>query len=149
MENTTLDSPDHYTVGWIAAATALLDQRHGAPDGFVQHCSDKNSYTWGRMGEHNVVIASLPAGVYGTTSAATTASNLLASLPQIRIGLLVGIGGGIAQPAKGQDIRLGDVAVGQPDGVFGGVMQYDLGKAKTSGPTSRALATATLASPIT
>jgi hypothetical protein len=25
------------------------------------------------MGEHNIVVASLPAGVYGTTSAATTA----------------------------------------------------------------------------
>jgi hypothetical protein len=35
------------------------------------------------MGEHNIVIASLQAGVYGTMSAATTASNLLAPLPQI------------------------------------------------------------------
>ncbi|KAH7125082.1 ankyrin repeat protein [Dactylonectria estremocensis] len=132
-----LDSPDLYTIGWVAAlhieraaATALLDDRHGTPEGFEQHQADTNSYTWGRIGEHNIVIASLPAGGYGTTSAATTASNLLSSLPQIRIGLLVGIGGGIARPDQDRDIRLGDVVVGQPDGTAGGVIQYDLGKAK-------------------
>ena len=99
----SLDNPDLYTVGWIAAlpieraaATAMLDERHDKPSGFSQHQSDTNSYTWGRMGEHNVVIASLAAGVYEMASAAATASSLLASLPQIRIGLLVGIKGGIA-----------------------------------------------------
>ncbi|POR34530.1 Vegetative incompatibility protein HET-E-1 [Tolypocladium paradoxum] len=134
---TILGSPDLYTIGWItalpiecAAATALLDDRHNTPEGFEQHQSDTNSYTWGRMGEHNIVIASLPARVYGTTFAATTASNLLSSLPQIRIGLVVGIGGGIARPVQDRDIRLGDVVVGQPDGIAGGVVQYDLGKAK-------------------
>ncbi|KAL2819101.1 purine and uridine phosphorylase [Aspergillus granulosus] len=132
-----LDSPDLYTVGWIAAlpieraaATAMLDERHDKPSGFVQHQADKNSYTWGRIGEHNVVVASLPAGSYGTVSAATTASNLLSSLPQIRIGLLVGIGGGISRPEQGRDIRLGDVVVSQPDGTTGGVIQYDFVKAK-------------------
>jgi len=84
------------------------------------------------MGEHNIVIASLPAGLYGTTSTATTAKNLLSSLPQIRIGLLVGIGAGIAQPEQGRDIRLGDVTVSQPEGRTGGVIQYDLGKAKSN-----------------
>lgn len=133
-------SPDHYTVGWIAAlpieraaATALLNERHPEPQGFSQNPSDPNSYTWGRMGEHNIVIASLPAGVYGTTSAATTASSLLSSLPQIRIGLLVGIGGGIARPDDGMDIRLGDVVVSQPSNTNGGVVQYDLIKAKSGG----------------
>ncbi|KAK4232828.1 putative vegetative incompatibility protein, partial [Achaetomium macrosporum] len=144
MTQTTLDSPDHYTIGWIAAlpieraaATALLDERHDKPQCFSQHPSDTNSYTWGRMGEHNIVIASLPAGVYGTTSAATTASSLLSSLPQIRIGLLVGIGGGIARPEEGMDIRLGDVVVSQPDGATGGVVQYDLVKAKSGGERER------------
>jgi nucleoside phosphorylase len=63
------------------------------------------------MGGHNVVIASLPEGLYGTNSATTTASNLLSSLLEIRISLLVGIGGGISRPYSGQDIRLGDIAV--------------------------------------
>ncbi|KAF5617860.1 hypothetical protein F25303_13157 [Fusarium sp. NRRL 25303] len=141
---TRLESPDLYTIGWIAAlpieraaATALLHDRHDVPHGFDQHRSDTNSYTWGRIGEHNIVIASLPAGVYGTTSAATTASNLIHSLPHIRIGLLVGIGGGIARPDEGQDIRLGDIVVSQPDGTTGGVVQYDLGKAKANGGWER------------
>ncbi|KAF5969187.1 hypothetical protein FCOIX_11014 [Fusarium coicis] len=141
---TRLESPDLYTIGWIAAlpieraaATALLHDRHDVPHGFDQHRSDTNSYTWGRIGEHNIVIASLPAGVYGTTSAATTASNLIHSLPHIRIGLLVGIGGGIARPDEGQDIRLGDIVVSQPDGTTGGVVQYDLGKAKADGGWER------------
>ncbi|KAH7140533.1 hypothetical protein B0J13DRAFT_527257 [Dactylonectria estremocensis] len=136
---TRLDSPELYTIGWIAAlpieraaATALLDDRHDTPKRFHQPRSDPNSYTWGRVGHHNIVIASLPAGVYGTTSAATTASSLLSSVPHIRFGLLVGIGGGIARPDHGRDVRLGDVVVSQPDGTHGGVVQYDLGKAKPS-----------------
>ncbi|UPK91519.1 hypothetical protein LCI18_002454 [Fusarium solani-melongenae] len=133
-----LDSPDSYAVAWIAAlpieraaAKAMLDEEHAAPTGFARHQTDANVYTWGRVGEHNIVIASLPAGIYGTTSAATTASALLASLPSIRVGLLVGIGGGITRPDDDRDIRLGDIVVSQPDGTAGGVCQYDLTKAKT------------------
>ncbi|KAI8273740.1 hypothetical protein K4K60_010480 [Colletotrichum sp. SAR11_57] len=132
-----LDSPDSYTIAWIAAlpieraaAEAMLDEEHDKPTGFSQHQSDTNSYTWGRIGEHNIVIVSLTAGVYGLGSAAATASNLSASLPAIRVGLLVNIGGGIARPDDDYDIRLGDVVVSQPDGTTGGVCQYDLVKAK-------------------
>jgi hypothetical protein len=78
-----------------------------------------------------VVITSLAAGVYGTTQTATTALSMLSSFPQIRIGLLIGIGAGIARPDDGCDIRLGDIAVGRPGGRSGGVIQYDLGKAKS------------------
>jgi hypothetical protein len=87
-----LDSPDSYTIAWLAArpieraaAIAMLDEEHAALTGFARHQTDTNVYTWGRMGEHNIVIASLAARVYGTTSAATTASSLLASLPSIRV----------------------------------------------------------------
>lgn len=99
----------------------MLDEEHATPTGFTRHQTDANFYTWGRVGEHNVVIASLAAGAYGTTSAATTAGSLLASLPSIRVGLLVGIGGGIARPDEDYDIRLGDVIVSQPGGTTGGV----------------------------
>ena len=123
-----IDSPDSYTIAWIAAlpmeraaAEAMLDEEHAAPTAFTRHQTDTNVYTWGRVGEHNIVIASLASGVYGTTSAATTASSLLASLPSIRVGLLVGIGGGIARPDEDYDIRLGDIIVSQPCGTTGGV----------------------------
>lgn len=141
MDSTkALESGDLYTVGWIAAlpleraaATAMLDERHEKPHDFVQPRNDPNSYTWGRIGEHNVVITSLAAGVYGETSAATTAMPMLSSFPQIRIGLLVGIGAGVASPGDDRDIRLGDIAVSQPTGNTGGVIQYDLIKMKPDG----------------
>ncbi|CAG7990738.1 unnamed protein product [Penicillium salamii] len=142
--HTALDSPDSYTIGWIAAlpieraaAEAMLDEKHAAPTGFTRHQTDANVYTWGRLGEHNIVIAALASGDYGTTSAATTASSLLASLPSIRVGLMVGIGGGIARPDEDHDIRLGDVVVSQPCGTTGGVCQYDLIKAKSDDKRER------------
>ncbi|KAF7186440.1 hypothetical protein HII31_12236 [Pseudocercospora fuligena] len=126
-----------YTVGWIAAlvheraaATALLDERHDPPGELVKNRHDDNEYTWGSMGAHNVVIASLPVGEYGTNIAAAVAKSMLGSLPSIRIGLMVGIGAGIPNIDEDYDIRLGDIVVCQPQGRSGGVIQYDLVKAK-------------------
>ena len=134
-----LDSSASYTVGWIAAlaheraaALMMLDERHSKPKDFAKHPSDANSYTWGQVAEHNVVVASLPAGEYGTVSAAGTANGLRASLPHIRVGLLVGIGAGV----PGNNILLGDVVVSNPDGAHGGVVQYDLYKAKNESGSS-------------
>ncbi|KAF9873860.1 pfs domain-containing protein [Colletotrichum karsti] len=139
-----LDSPDLYTIGWIAAlpieraaAAAMLDEEHAQPEGFSRNSNDKNSYTWGRIGDHYVVIASLPAGVHGIVPANATASSLLSSLPSIRLGLLVGIGGGIPRPNGDYDIRLGDVIVSQPDGTTGGVCQYDFVKVKSGNRRER------------
>ncbi|KAJ3495974.1 hypothetical protein NLG97_g3002 [Lecanicillium saksenae] len=133
---TALVSSKSYAIGWIAAlpieraaAEAQLDARHEAPADFQQHLSDTNSYTWGRIDKHNIVITSLPAGVHGTMAAATTTFNLYMSLPTIKIALLVGIGGGIPRHLD-QDVRLGDVVVSQSKGPTGGVIQYDMGKAK-------------------
>jgi nucleoside phosphorylase len=136
----SLERGELYTVGLItalakelAAALAMLDQRHTAPNDFDKPPSDKNSYHWGRIGDHNIVIASLAAGMYGTTSAATTAIQMLSSFPNIKIGMMVGIGAGIARPMQKRDIRLGDVVVSLPEGQSGGVLQYDLMKSRVSG----------------
>ncbi len=130
MSSTSLPN-EEYTVGWIcalpleaAAATAMLDEIHEKPQRL--HSKDYNAYTLGRIGEHNVVIACLPAGVYGTNPAATVATQMLSSFESIRVGLMVGIGGGV--PSGERDIRLGDVVVSKPRGTFTGVVQYDLGK---------------------
>jgi nucleoside phosphorylase len=53
----------------------------------------------------------------------------------LRIGLIVGIGGGI--PSAAHDIRLGDVVVSYPQGTFGGVIQYDMGKVVAGGEFER------------
>lgn len=131
-----LDSSEEYTVAWIAAlsheraaAEALLDERHEKPAGFERKQGDSNAYTWGKSGMHNIVITALPAGVYGTTITATLVTSLRLSLPHIRTGLLVGIGAGVPQPDQ-EDIRLGDIVVSQPYNTSGGVVQYDLMKAK-------------------
>ncbi|KAJ6790264.1 hypothetical protein PWT90_06580 [Aphanocladium album] len=120
-----------YTVGWICAlpteyvaAKVFLDDEHAAPAYTVAH--DNNDYTLGRIGKHNVVIAVLPSGEYGTASAAGVARDMLHSFPNVRLGLMVGIGGGA--PSSKHDIRLGDVVVSEPGNGLGGVFQYDFGK---------------------
>ncbi|QKX59522.1 uncharacterized protein TRUGW13939_06656 [Talaromyces rugulosus] len=125
-----------YTIGWIsalplemAAAMAVLDEDHGRPN--QQPARDKNNYMLGRIGQHNVVIACLPAGVYGTTSAAVVAMDMVATFTHLRFSLMVGIGGGV--PSIQYDIRLGDVVVGRPQGTAGGVIQYDRGKTTPGG----------------
>ncbi|RKK25300.1 hypothetical protein BFJ65_g3207 [Fusarium oxysporum f. sp. cepae] len=96
---------DRYTVAWIcalhiemAAARAMLDEEH------VDSC--------------------LPTDQYGTNNAANVLSNMRRTFPNIEIGLMVGIGGGVTLKA---DIRLGDIVVGVR------VMQYDLGKTLSGG----------------
>ncbi|KAL2859884.1 uncharacterized protein BJX67DRAFT_368626 [Aspergillus lucknowensis] len=118
-------SPRHdwYTVGWIcalhiemAAARAMLDEVH---EPLPQHAGDSNAYVLGSINLHNVVVACLPHGQYGTNNAAIVATNMLRTFPGIRVFLMVGIGGGVPSRA---DLRLGDVVVGTR------VMQCDLGK---------------------
>ncbi|VUC26885.1 unnamed protein product [Clonostachys rosea] len=121
-----------YTVGWICAvstervaAEAFLDEIHPGPHEFI--CSgDHNDYTLGRMGKHNVAIATLPDGEYGVGSAAGAATDLVRTFVNVRIGLMVGIGGGV--PSKKHDIRLGDVVVSASRDGKKSVVHYDLGK---------------------
>ncbi|KAK0759107.1 hypothetical protein N5P37_008596 [Trichoderma harzianum] len=125
-----------YTVGWICAlpkeqtaAIAMLDHRHAD---FQKPLNDPNNYTLGSINGHGIVIACLPKGITGTTSAATVAAWMVNSFPSIKVGLLVGIGGGV--PPK---VRLGDVVVSTPIGRFPGVVQWDFGKAKEGGKFER------------
>ncbi|EQB52672.1 hypothetical protein CGLO_07683 [Colletotrichum gloeosporioides Cg-14] len=125
-------SAQQYTVGWICAikpefvaAQEFLDEEHDA-EGISAAVHDNNSYAFGRIGQHNVVIAVLPDGEYGTSSAATVARDMVHSFPNIRIGLMVGIGGGA--PSSKNDVRLGDIVVSAPRGGNSGVFEYDFGK---------------------
>ncbi|KAH0034984.1 purine and uridine phosphorylase, partial [Aureobasidium melanogenum] len=126
-----MSDPHQYTVGWICAiptestaASLFLDEEHERPD----HVSinDSNDYILGKMKGHNVVIAVLPDGEYGQTSATSVVKDMLSSFPNIRVGLMVGIGGGA--PTAQNDIRLGDIVVSSPQNGTGGVYQYDYGK---------------------
>ncbi|KAF3148083.1 hypothetical protein TWF569_005822 [Orbilia oligospora] len=90
-----------YTIGWICAlslemgaAKTMLDEIHleapKIPD-------DDNSYIPGSVGHHNVVVACLPAGGYGTINATAAAARLKASFLSIEHYLMVGIGGGVPE----------------------------------------------------
>ncbi|KAK8017199.1 hypothetical protein PG991_008275 [Apiospora marii] len=121
-----------YTVGWVSAlpkeqtaATAMLDERHKDRELHLRkQPNDTNTYTLGSIGGHNIVIACLPKGKFGTISAATVAAHMIHTFPAIRFGLMVGIGGAVSRK-----VRLGDVVVGTPSGPHPGVVQWDMGKA--------------------
>ncbi|KAL4765033.1 uncharacterized protein BDW70DRAFT_147336 [Aspergillus foveolatus] len=110
---------DDYTFAWIcalplemAAARVMLDKIHSP---LPKSSADPNAYEVEEMNSHYIVIACLPAGVYGTVSAATVVSRMR------------------GVPGKNNDIRLGDVVVSKPVGKYSGVIQYDYGKAVQGG----------------
>lgn len=148
---------EDYTIGWICAlpktelvaAAAMLDEEH--PILPAADPQDTNSYLLGRISDHNVVIACLPAETTGKVSAATVATDMIRSFPSIRFGMMVGIGGGVPRrfhPKRGtadevleddfdqwddemeevSDIRLGDVVVSLHTKSAEAVVQYDFGK---------------------
>ncbi|OQE31002.1 hypothetical protein PENFLA_c002G04777 [Penicillium flavigenum] len=126
---------DDYAIAWIcalplevAAARVMLDKTHSP---LPQHSSDPNAYALGELNGHHIVIACLPAGVYGTVSATAVVSRMRSTFPRLQYALMVGIGGGV--PNKANDIRLGDVVVSKPIGTYSGVVQYDYGKAIQGG----------------
>jgi nucleoside phosphorylase len=128
---------EDYTVGWVcalpvelAAAQEMLDEEHHDLERDLND-NDENLYALGSIGGHNVAIVCLPAGRIGNNPAAAVSTQMRATFKAIRFGLMVGIGGGV--PTAEADVRLGDVVVSQPHGSFGGVVQYDVGKATPSG----------------
>ncbi|KAK1476293.1 hypothetical protein CTAM01_15536 [Colletotrichum tamarilloi] len=132
LERNTLVAPEDYTTGWVCAVPAemvaargMLDQVH--PDLPQQNPADRNSYILGRVKGHNVVIACLSPYIDGTTPFAIATRDFFRTFKSVRFCLMVGIGGGV--PSQTHDIRLGDIVVSQPTGRYGGVVQYDLGRA--------------------
>ncbi|KAE8364466.1 nucleoside phosphorylase domain-containing protein [Aspergillus caelatus] len=134
------DNPLHadFMFAWIcalplelAAASAVLDETYPSLPATTVH----NAYVLGKIENHNIVLTCLPAGIYGTTSATAVVSHLQSTFPNLRYGILVGIGGGV--PSKRIDVRLGDVVVSKPISSSGGVIQYDFGKAIKGGHFQR------------
>ncbi|KAL9096097.1 MAG: hypothetical protein Q9165_001620 [Trypethelium subeluteriae] len=109
-----------------------LDEEYQGP---CRSLDGTNIYTFGSMAGHDVVLACLPAGQYGNSSAATAGTQMRINFRSIRFVLMVGIGGGV--PSPGTDIRLADVVVSQPRAQHGGVVQYDMGKAHDGGNFER------------
>lgn len=121
-----------YTVAWICpmeveltAAMIMLDEKHSS---LSMAQADQNVYQLGSIAGHNVVIAGMP--ITGNTAAAVVVAQLQIAFPNVRYGLLVGIGGGVPVVTKKGMIRLGDVVVSEPIDEHSGVIQYDRGKAQ-------------------
>ncbi|CAG9983193.1 unnamed protein product [Clonostachys byssicola] len=118
--------PKHaYTVGILCAlpkelmaVRALFDENYDPPE----NVPDDDRYVFGKVEHHMVVATSLSN--CGTNEAACAATTMKHAF-NLRFCLLVGIGGGV--PSRDNDIRLGDVVVGEE------VVQYDLGKRKRGG----------------
>ena len=133
-----------YTVAWLCAllselvvATAMLDEEH---DPLSPPVHDENSYTYGSINGHNVIIACMPPGQPGKVSASKLVQPLSQSFPNLKIHLFVGIGGGVPRipppddPEK--DIHLGDVVIGWAEQAgVPGVVQWDLVRYREDGNT--------------
>ncbi|KAF4555435.1 Hypothetical protein D9617_2g053940 [Elsinoe fawcettii] len=126
---------DDYQIGNICALAIedvallhVLDERHGR---LQQLPGDVRRYKLGSMSGHDVVIACSPAGSYGTKQASYIASDMQRSFRRLRFVLMVGIGGGVPNQARG--MRLENVAVSIPSGRYPGLVEYDMGKVEQQG----------------
>jgi nucleoside phosphorylase len=102
----------------FAAFEAMLDDVSD-----VRMARDPMRYTAGRIGSNQLVLTLLPK--MGLEPAATIATHLVRSFPNIRDVMMVGIAGGVPHPHKPEaHVRLGDVVVSD----WAGVLQFDFGK---------------------
>ncbi|KAL7767037.1 hypothetical protein ACKLNR_004953 [Fusarium oxysporum f. sp. zingiberi] len=81
--------------------------------------SDRNTYVTGRIGQHKVVLATLPG--MGTINAARSTVKLTAKYTGLRLALLVGICGG-SPVITNTNAFLGDVVMSKS------ILQYDFGR---------------------
>jgi len=103
----------------LAAVRVLFDQEYAS---ISMPACDTNAYVLGRIGEHDVVVAGLPAGHSGSISVASVIAGAHHSFPDIRKAVMLGVAG--AAPSEKYDVRLGDVVVT----LERGVVQFDMGK---------------------
>jgi nucleoside phosphorylase len=108
------------------AALEMLDEEHKR---LPQLPIDHNVYSLGSIEGHNVVIAGLHQP--GNSPATTVVTQMRTTFPELRFGLLVGIGGGVPVKTNSGMIRLGDVVASKPANEHSGAVQYDHGKAET------------------
>ncbi|OWT42405.1 kinesin light chain 3 [Pochonia chlamydosporia 170] len=102
------------------AVALLFDERWDEyGDTFGKAHRDPNTYTTGRMGKHNVVLALLSG--MGKAKVAAAAASMRSSYGDLELVLLVGICGGVPHHGQGE-ILLGDVVISKR------VVQYDFGR---------------------
>ena len=142
--NSSLPPPSintSYTIAILAPTStnhlALREMLTTIHPPIPQHPQDHNTYTLGCIGAHYVAIFSLSTGHAGKIEAAVRATECRYTFPNIKACLVVGTAGGVPRTADGtsmgEDVRLGDVVVSMPSGVYGGLVEYDTGKSLAGG----------------
>lgn len=132
-----------YHVAWICAvadlellpARLMLDEEHPTPPYDTHY--DENTYICGTIGGHAVVVATCPQGETGNVNAGRLTGSMFKTFPNIRMAVLVGIGGGIPCPNIPEDplddIHLGDVVVGWPGDGKPACVYHDRGRSMVDG----------------
>lgn len=104
------------------AVQASFDEHWEDHQKYGKASNDQNAYAMGRIANHNIVLAIMPG--MGKGNSAIVAANFRHSFPNIKLGLVVGICGGV--PFFGSDecteVLLGDIIIST------GVIQYDFGR---------------------
>ncbi|CAG8045811.1 unnamed protein product [Penicillium olsonii] len=101
------------------ATIAMFDETWEHADQPLRAPGDTNSYTFGQIWQHPVVLVHLPR--MGKVSACQASANLRSSFPHVRLGLFVGVCGSV--PSSGtQDVFLGDVIISTQ------IVQLDFGR---------------------
>ncbi|KAL9095520.1 MAG: hypothetical protein Q9165_002391 [Trypethelium subeluteriae] len=107
------------------AVEAVFDEIWEGQDDFGKAETDQNTYTTGRIGSHNVVLAYMPG--MGKVAAASVAASSLHSFPNIVFGLVVGICAAVPKSKQKGEIILGDVIIST------GLEQFDFGRKEPTG----------------
>lgn len=111
------------------AIDAILEHPVSRKDAVKVSEGDDNSYDFGVLGDHHVVVAQLPG--MGKVSAAHAAGDMRRSFPNIKLCLLVGICGIVPTTERDDDDPiercLGDVVIADS------IVQYDFGRGNESG----------------
>lgn len=113
----------------------MPDEAHPTPP-FNTHY-DENTYICGTINGHAVVVATCPQGETGNVNAGRLTGSMYKTFPNIRMAVLVGIGGGIPRPTVSKDpfdnIHLGDVVVGWPGDGKPACVYNNRGRSKVNG----------------
>ena len=132
-----------YHVAWICPvadiellpARLMLDEEHPTPPYDTHY--DENTYICGAINSHAVVIGTCPQGETGNVNAGRLTGSMFKTFPNIRMAVLVGIGGGIPSPEVSRDslenVHLGDVVVGWPGNSEPACVYHDRGRRKADG----------------
>ncbi|OAP63772.1 hypothetical protein AYL99_02999 [Fonsecaea erecta] len=111
-------------------AEAILDERYET-DGFSygKAARDWNTYTTGRLGNHDVVLAYMLGS--GGIRAAAVAAHMESSFRNIKIAIVAGLCSGVTKTRAGGEILLGDVIISTS------VTQLDFGRQYANGPSRK------------